>query len=595
MSFYSDASVVMIPSGYKTSKVYCAVPTDGAADLSFSRSNDTATRVGPDGLIEKVRTNLVTYSQAFDNAAWTKLDVSVTANAAANPLDGESTADNIVPSVVSGGHYVNQSHTLTANVPYTISVYAKANGYDWIYLYADGSGSGQYQLFNVSNGTLGLAAGTATKTITAVGGGWYRCTLSWVPSVSGSIIFQIAPLSSNSVSAFAGDGTSGVLFYAAQFETGDIATDYIATTTAAVSVGPVANVPRLDYLNSSCPRLLLEPQRTNSALYSEQFDNSDWTKNNQSVTANNTTAPDGYSSADLLIPTAGTGDHYVLSSTVNNASAQATTLSIFVKKKDHDYFYFGTGGASAFGAVVYRFSTNTFTVSGLGATATNYGNGWIRLTITGTTGATDLRMLFTPTDATGSRTFNANGTDGTWIWGAQCENSASYATSYIPTLGAAVTRGADDCVKTSATSIIGQTEGVVYFEWEYQNVGSSGGNIVISLDGGSGKELYFWVQTNGVYLTEGFDGSVNQFSFTGAMGSFGTKKIAIAYKNNDFALYINGVLAGTDTSGSVPTLDRLYVGRYFANTSYNIASGIKQVLLFKTRLSNDSLASLTSL
>jgi hypothetical protein len=59
MSFFSEASLAMIPSGYKTSKVYSALPTSGDGDLTFSRSNDTATRVGPDGLIEKVRTNLI--------------------------------------------------------------------------------------------------------------------------------------------------------------------------------------------------------------------------------------------------------------------------------------------------------------------------------------------------------------------------------------------------------------------------------------------------------------------------------------------------------------------------------------------------------
>ena len=77
-SFYEDASLVMIPSGYKTSNVYSAKPTDGAGDLSFTRSNDTATRVGPDGLIEKVRTNLLTYSNTFTDASWTKLRVTFT-------------------------------------------------------------------------------------------------------------------------------------------------------------------------------------------------------------------------------------------------------------------------------------------------------------------------------------------------------------------------------------------------------------------------------------------------------------------------------------------------------------------------------------
>jgi hypothetical protein len=50
MSFFSEASLAMIPSGYKTSKVYSALPITGDGDLTFTRSNDTATRVGPDGL-----------------------------------------------------------------------------------------------------------------------------------------------------------------------------------------------------------------------------------------------------------------------------------------------------------------------------------------------------------------------------------------------------------------------------------------------------------------------------------------------------------------------------------------------------------------
>ena len=72
-SFYEDASLVMIPSGYKTSKVYSAKPTDGAGDLTFTRSNDTATRVNSAGLIEKVRTNLILQSNSFSDAAWVKL------------------------------------------------------------------------------------------------------------------------------------------------------------------------------------------------------------------------------------------------------------------------------------------------------------------------------------------------------------------------------------------------------------------------------------------------------------------------------------------------------------------------------------------
>jgi hypothetical protein len=92
-----------------------------------------------------------------------------------------------------------------------------------------------------------------------------------------------------------------------------------------------------------------------------------------------------------------------------------------------------------------------------------------------------------------------------------------------------------------------------------------------------------------------FLSAVRQFAFTGSLGSFGTKKIAIAYKENNFALYINGVQIGTDTSGTVPAMNRLYVGRFYANTNANISSGISEVLLFPTRLTNAQLAELTTL
>jgi len=512
MSLFNDASLVMIPSGYKTSKVYSVKPTDGTGDLSFTRSNDTATRVASNGLIEKVRTNLVLNSATF----------------------------------------VTQTIAVGAN-PHTLSF----------------TGTGTIVATGVGSGTL---VGTGASN---------RVSLSFT-TTAGNLILTLT-------------GTATL----AQLETGDIATDYIATTSAAVSVGPVANVPRLDYLGSSCPRLLLEPQRTNNAQYSEQLNNAWYTKNNQSVTANNTTAPDGYSSADLLIPAAGTGDHYILSDTVSTTASQVVTLSLFIKKKDHDYFYFGTGGASAFGAVVYQFSTNTFTLSGLSATATNYGNGWIRLTITGTTCATDLRFLFTPTDATGTRTFNANGTDGTWVWGMQAETAASYATSYIPTLGAAVTRGADAASKTGISSLIGQTEGTIFYDGYFGNEATE---VYLFLQNGASSgvddSIYLQKATNAMSLNV-FNGSTQQSFISGGTFTIGQRvKIAAAYKANDFVLYVNGVQLGTDNTGSVPTCSALQFASYRGlptTAEYINVKGSNQALLFKTRLTNAQLAELTTI
>ena len=59
MSYYDDSSLFVAPNGYKTSVLFAQKPMDANGQLAFTRSNDTATPVGPDGLIEKVRTNLI--------------------------------------------------------------------------------------------------------------------------------------------------------------------------------------------------------------------------------------------------------------------------------------------------------------------------------------------------------------------------------------------------------------------------------------------------------------------------------------------------------------------------------------------------------
>ena len=130
MSFYDDASLVVIPSAQKTSKLYAVKPTDGSGDLAFTRTGDTATRVNSAGLIEKVRTNLVLQSQTFDNASWVKSNITVTANST-NAPDGTATADTILAPTTS----VNAIYqAISTSGVLTLSVYAKANTSNFIYL-----------------------------------------------------------------------------------------------------------------------------------------------------------------------------------------------------------------------------------------------------------------------------------------------------------------------------------------------------------------------------------------------------------------------------------------------------------------------------
>jgi hypothetical protein len=109
-----------------------------------------------------------------------------------------------------------------------------------------GSGTQSYQVFDLQDGVI---TDGALGRIQSVGGGWYRCTSFGADGTTGGV--QIFP-SNNSLGA--GTTNGNILIWKCQYESGDIATDYIATTTAAVSVGPVANLPRLDYLGgATCP------------------------------------------------------------------------------------------------------------------------------------------------------------------------------------------------------------------------------------------------------------------------------------------------------------------------------------------------------
>ena len=189
--------------------------------------------------------------------------------------------------------------------------------------------------------------------------------------------------------------------------------------------------------------------------------------------------------------------------------------------------------------------------------------------------------------------YTGNGTSGAYFWGAQLEVGA-YATSYIPTLGAAVTRGADAASKTGISSLIGQTEGTVFLEFKRVPKGVNY-QAVVTLQGASSAyliEMYFGSANT---LVAGVYNSGSQFEAATSALSEGTYKAALAYKTNDFAFYVNGVQISTDNSGTVPALSTYNLGDFNYSAGQPQADGINQALLFKTRLTNAQLAELTTI
>jgi hypothetical protein len=400
---------------------------------------------------------------------------------------------------------------------------------------------------------------------------------------------------------------------------GQLAFTRASTATRVNASGLIETVasglPRLDYLGSTCGRLILEPQRTNLLQYSEQLNNAWWTPDGGTITANTAVAPDGTTSMDRLTETATTNPHQVISTAVTIFGGAARTFSAFVKKGNVRYIQianvaFGTSSASS----IFDLDTKTVTAnrasSGAGPAfgfvnsyIEDYGNGILRLVLVNTCSfdAPTYRIAHsnqaTFTGATlvdGMVSYAGNASSFTDIWGCQLE-SASYATSYIPTLGASVTRVADAASKTSISSLIGSTAGTVFFEGVYSSVNTTNTRFVALKGAGTTYQNLMILQDNqdGTLNVQFVDASVTatvNITWTHGLTNGQSFKIAIAYASNDVVVYQNGLSKGTDTSYTPITFTDLYL--QYTDTLGKTET--KQTLLFKTRLTNAALAELTA-
>ena len=287
MSLYDDASLIMYPSGYKADKIYSLKPTDGSGDFDFARAS-SATRVNAEGLIETVatgvpridytgsgcgklllepqRTNLVTYSSEFDNAAWITFRSSVTANATTSP-DGTQNAEKIIQQLSttdSGGVY--QDLSLSNSTVYTYSVYLKEAGYDFGLVRVDGT---QYAWFDLATGVVGSITGSGSSSIQNMGNGWYRCIFTFTTtSTLGQLHIYVAQTNGSSIVSSA-DGVKGIFAYGAQLESATYPTSYIPTAGSQVTrVAETANgAGDASTFNSSEGVLMAETKGENDGTF----------------------------------------------------------------------------------------------------------------------------------------------------------------------------------------------------------------------------------------------------------------------------------------------------------------------------------------
>ena len=349
-------------------------------------------------------------------------------------------------------------------------------------------------------------------------------------------------------------------------------------------VAPInADLPRFDYDPTTlvCKGLLIEEARTNLFLYSAEFDNAYWPKTRSTITANATTSPDGTLTGDKLVESIDNSTHYIARiDTTTNTSAN--TWSIYAKASERPSINISVREGTTF----LRSANATFNLSagtvgavavagGASGTATiqNAGNGWYRCSLTVTLGGADLnsQVLFLINNGSVS-SYQGNGTSGIFIWGAQLEVGA-FPTSYIPTVAATVTRNADvaKMTGTNFSDWYNASEGVFVADFNSVDVGAGRFPNVITASNGSFAERIFLALNAGARRAAVYSSSANQYEISG--GPIGSttanafNRLAVAYKVNSFNSAALGSLSITDTSGVVPTVDRLNLGSSATSTS----------------------------
>ena len=357
---------------------------------------------------------------------------------------------------------------------------------------------------------------------------------------------------------------------------------YSTTFIDNVSVKEVttSNIPRVDYLNNTNGSLLLEPQRTNLITHSEDFSSGNWGLTDYSsgagapiISSTSIISPDGTPNATQIDypETTGSEQSVLKYDYVSGASVGVDyTISVYLKSTSNC-------------TIISRDAANV-------ENAINVTTEWQRFDFTAAAAGSNIQIKIGLRPSSGSQTDACS----VHIYGAQVEEG-SYATSIIPTSGTTVTRNSDTCATTGLSNTIGQTEGTIFVEAMFSS-GYDSNNLLITLSDaiGNGANLMYINRNNGKLEFFVQSASVTQMIYVApTILSAGVHKIALGYKANDFVVYIDGVLAYTDTSGSVPAFSKLNLGSYY-NESLTYNNGINQAQLYKTRLTNAEIATLTT-
>jgi hypothetical protein len=546
MSIYSDAVLILKPSGYKAAELYSVVPNTSVGDFDVARSS-TTTRRNASGYIEQVAanvprlnydsgdscpyllteaasTNLITYPKSFGNSYWTKSGASIEG-------DSSTAGSELIPNDIGRNFGTNVT---TEGTPYT-NFNAAYNAVE-MYVYSNPTDIG------VSSNVLSITSTGSTQGIV-----WKN---SHIPITSGNMYKFTMNVTSIT-------GSWKLSFY--DRDSGFWGNNIIFTTTGLKTLYVQAQSTNIEFqlLSVSAGSISVDASTINNSV--------------KQVTGFEAPKVDGSGGfekeAYKLVEDGTTSQHNMIqAANVTIVGATIYTESIYAKAGENDKIGLRESAETGKYAAFDLSDGTVIETNGISASITPMANSWYRIDYQSTSSGTDWKIgvfLLPDSYTTGNvnQIYLGTSGNGVYIAYAQLEESDYASSLMLPTTEGSTTSRVGDSIENAGNQSLFSgvnSSGVLYAEIAANSDDLTSRYISIS-DGTNDNRvnIYYRNVSDGIYYYIGVGGVKSAGSGYSVTDITDFHKVAVRWAVNDFSLWVDGVEVATDTSGSVYSANTL--------------------------------------